>query len=372
MTDGQPRHSRRALMRTAGITAAAGAFAAYGHGSVSARGRAPAAGNFPETPEWNFVFVNHVTTNPFWVPTIYGIEDAAALLGLPEAQWTGSDSSDVGEMVNTFEAAIAGGANGIAVALVDLEAFNEPVQAALDAGIPVVSYNADAPNARMSYTGQDLYGSGFAMGQRIVEIVGEGKVGLFIATPGQLNIQPRIDGALDAIAESGAAIEAQDIATGPDLSEELANIEAWYLGNTDAVGMFAVDAGSTQGVAQVVQSQSARDAGSPRCRRLRPAPDYGRVARRGCDRLHHRPAAVPAGLPAGDLPLPAQPVRRRGPPTGDEHRSGLPRPSGGAAVPRHVEPVRGRLRRAAGRRSGRCPSGTGNHRRLSHNTKPRE
>ena len=116
-------------MRAAGISAAAGAFAAYGHGSVSARGRAPAAGNFPETPEWNFVFVNHVTTNPFWVPTIYGIEDAAALLGLPEVQWTGSEVSDIGEMVNAFEAAIAGGANGIAVSLVDLEAFNEPVQA---------------------------------------------------------------------------------------------------------------------------------------------------------------------------------------------------------------------------------------------------
>jgi simple sugar transport system substrate-binding protein len=261
MTDGHPLTSRRALLRAAGATAAAGAFAAYGHGRVSARGRAPAAGNFPETPAWQFVFVNHVTTNPFWPPTIYGLEDASAMLGIPTPQWTGSESADVGEMVNAFEAAIAGGANGIAVALVDLEAFNDPVQEALDAGIPVVSYNADAPNARLSYTGQDLYASGFAMGQRIVELVGEGKVALFIATPGTLNIQPRIDGALDAIAESGAAIDAQDIATGPDVNEELNNIEAWYLGNTDAVGMFAVDAGSTQGVAQVVQSQNARDQG---------------------------------------------------------------------------------------------------------------
>jgi simple sugar transport system substrate-binding protein len=113
----------------------------------------------------------------------------------------------------------------------------------------------------LSYTGQDLYASGFAMGQRIVDLVGEGKVGMFIATPGSLNIQPRIDGALDAIAESGAAIDAQDIATGPSLEEELNNIEAWWLGNTDAVGMFAVDAGSTQGVAQVVQRQNARDQG---------------------------------------------------------------------------------------------------------------
>ena len=80
-------------------------------------------------------------------------------------------------MVNAFEAAIAAEADGIAVSLVDLEAFNDPIEQALDAGIPVLSYNADAPNARMAYVGQDLYGSGFAMGERIVEIVGEGKVG---------------------------------------------------------------------------------------------------------------------------------------------------------------------------------------------------
>ena len=99
------------------------------------------------------------------------------------------------------------------------------------------------------------------MGERIVEIVGEGKVALFIATPGQLNIQPRIDGALDAIAESGANIEAEDIASGPLPEEQLNVIEAWYLGNTDAVGMFAVDATSTAAIAQIVQSQSARDQG---------------------------------------------------------------------------------------------------------------
>ena len=39
--------------------------------------------------------------------------------------------------------------------------------------------------------------SGQEMGKRIVDLVGEGDVALFIATPGSLNIQPRIDGAID-------------------------------------------------------------------------------------------------------------------------------------------------------------------------------
>ena len=69
-----------------------------------------------------------------------------------------------------------------------------------------------------------------------MELVGSGKVALFIATPGQLNIQPRIDGAMAAIEESGADIQAEAITTGAALEEELSTVEAWYLGNTTPPG----------------------------------------------------------------------------------------------------------------------------------------
>jgi len=258
--------SRRSFLKTMGAVTAIGLINACTNtgeaggttvGTGAGGGVGAGAGNFPETPEWNFVFVNHVTTNPFFVPTVYGIEDASSILGTTY-QWTGSEIADNGEMVNAMEAAIAAGADGIGVAVVDLEAFNGPTDDALGDGIPVLSYNADAPNSRLAYVGQDLYGSGYEMGLRIVELVGSGQVALFIATPGQLNIQPRIDGAMDAITESGADIQAEAIATGADLTEELNTVEAWYVANQDATGMFAVDAGSTQAVGQVVQSQDAR------------------------------------------------------------------------------------------------------------------
>lgn len=257
------RSSRRNVLKAMGVMGAAGVLEACTKKTASSDGTAAATGgvgDFPATPEWNFVFVNHVTTNPFFTPTQYGISDASAALGT-KFQWTGSESSDITEMVNAFETAIASKADGIAVCLVDLQAFNDPIDRALAAGIPVISYNADAPNNRLAYVGQDLFGSGVEMGKRIVEQVGTGKVGLFIATPGQLNIQPRIDGALQAIKDSGANIKATSIETGADLNDELSTIEAWWLGNTDAVGMYAVDAGSTQGIGQVVEKQNARDAG---------------------------------------------------------------------------------------------------------------
>jgi simple sugar transport system substrate-binding protein len=230
--------------------------AAAGMAAMTRTAQAAETGPLPEHKRWKLVFVNHVTTNPFFVPTQYGIQDACAYFGC-DYQWTGSETAVVGEMVNSMNAAIAGKADGIAVAIVDPKAFNGPTEAALQAGIPVFSYNADAPasseNKRLAYIGQDLYKSGFEMGQKIVDLVGSGHVALFIATPGQLNIQPRIDGAAAAIKASGKPITFDEIATGATIDEELPKIKAYYLGHQDVKGMFAVDAGSTQSIGQVMQ-----------------------------------------------------------------------------------------------------------------------
>ena len=246
---------RAQLLRRAGLGAAALSLpAGILAGSAAAAGDAATA--FPKHPKWKFVFVNHVTTNPFFVPTQYGAEDACATLGC-SFQWTGSAKADVSEMVNAFNAAISAKANGIAIAITDNKAFNGPTDRALKAGIPVVSYNADASagagNNRLAYIGQDLYQSGVKMGERIVSLVGKGDVLLSIATPGQLNIQPRIDGAIAAIKKSGKPITPHTLATGPDLNEELAKIDSYYLGHKSLKGMFAVDAGSTQGTGQVMK-----------------------------------------------------------------------------------------------------------------------
>src|SRR5213079_1108103 len=122
--------------------------------------------------------------------------------------------------------AITGGANGIGVCLIDKKAFNAPTDAALKAKIPVVAYNADEPsNSRLCYIGQDLFVSGQEMGKRIVELVPSGDVALFIATPGSLNIQPRIDGATQAIKASGKPITTKAIASGAELNDELSRID---------------------------------------------------------------------------------------------------------------------------------------------------
>ena len=234
---------RRALMR--GVTAG-GAAALLAAAAARTGARAADAPPFPEHPRWKFVFVNHVTANPFFVPCQYGIQDACALLGV-DYQWTGSETSDVAQMVNAMNTSVAGKADAIAVCLVDPKGFDKPVENALAAGIPVFSYNADShTNKRLAYIGQDLFLSGQMMGERIVKLVEKGKVAIFIATPGQLNLQPRYDGAADAIKKSGADIQLSMIATAPAANESLSKIDAYYLGNQDVKGMFGTGGGDTQ------------------------------------------------------------------------------------------------------------------------------
>jgi len=258
--------SRRRLLEGAGLfsaTAAASALIAACTSSSSssatptqgASSAAATVGNFPKTPAWQFWFVNHVTTNPFFVPTQSGMKDAAALLGLPAPKWGGSTTSSATEMVSYLNTAIAAKANGIATTVITATSFTTPVKNAMDAGIPVISYNADGvvtngvPDIgtnRLCYVGQALYNSGVAMGNRIKSLISSpGEVVIFIATPGSGNIQPRFDGAVSVLKPAGFTVKSA--ATGALTSGEGAAEKAFLTGAKATLkGAFAVDAGSTQ------------------------------------------------------------------------------------------------------------------------------
>ncbi len=263
MKDG---HTRRKLLTGTGLvsaTAAASALLAAcssgsSSGSTSSTSAAKStAGNFPKTPAWQFWFVNHVYSNPFFVPTQYGFQDAAALLDIPTPKWGGSAStSSVPEMVSYLNTAVAAKANGIATTVINSTGFTAPVMSAMNAGIPVISYNADGTvngkgvpdigTNRLCYVGQALYQSGQAMGNRIKTLVTTpGEIVIFIATPGTGNIQPRYDGAASVLTPLGFKVS--EIATGAATSAEEGAENAYILAHKSSLkGAFAVDAGSTQ------------------------------------------------------------------------------------------------------------------------------
>jgi simple sugar transport system substrate-binding protein len=257
--------TRRRLLSGAGLvsaTAAASALLTACSSSSSTAAASSGSGAFPSTPSWQFWFVNHVTTNSFFVPTQNGLADAAKLLGLPTPKWTGSTNSISAQMVAQINAAVAAKAAGIATVLTDSTSFTTPVANAMSAGIPVVSYNADGdvnkgvPNIgtnRLCYVGQALYTSGQQLGERIKSLVPTpGEIVIFIATPGQANIQPRYDGAASVLTPLGYTVN--EVTTNANTALELGNEKAYLLGHKNVKGAFAVDGGSTSFLAAALKA----------------------------------------------------------------------------------------------------------------------
>jgi simple sugar transport system substrate-binding protein len=258
--------TRRKLIKGTGLvsaTAAASALLAACSSSSSSTAAAATkstAGNFPKTPAWQFWFVNHVTTNSFFVPTQYGFEDAAALLNLPTPKWTGSTTSVASQMVAQINAAISAKAAGIATTLINSSSFTTPVANAMSAGIPVLSYNADGlvsksgvadiGTNRLAYVGQALFTSGQQLGQRIKSMTSPGLVPIFIETPGTGNIQPRYDGAASILTPAGYSVAEITTTTVP--ATILANEKAYLLAHKNVKGAFAVDSTSTSFLAQAL------------------------------------------------------------------------------------------------------------------------
>jgi simple sugar transport system substrate-binding protein len=255
--------SRRRLLEGAGLfsaTAAASALIAACSSSNSSSA-APStsvksvAGNFPTTPKWKFTFVNHVTDNSFFTPTQYGFADCAALLGLPTPAWTGALSTQptVPTMLSAFNDAVTAGSPGIATTVVSATSFVSPINSALAAGIPVVTYNANgstsSPTNGLAYVGQDLYVSGQEVGARLASLLksGDTVVG-FIAQPGSLNIQPRLDGAYASLSAAGISVEFTNkgVDTGASATQEAQVLPAFLQSHGSKLqGVFAVDGGDT-------------------------------------------------------------------------------------------------------------------------------
>src|ERR1039458_3922765 len=88
----RPGFDRRAFLRRTALTGvAAGSVGSL----LSACGSSASSGSgassiFGTSKSYKFTLVNHVTTNPFFVPTQYGAADACKLLGCTY-QWTGSE-----------------------------------------------------------------------------------------------------------------------------------------------------------------------------------------------------------------------------------------------------------------------------------------
>ncbi|MGC9399685.1 MAG: sugar-binding protein, partial [Anaerolineae bacterium] len=120
-----------------------------------------------------------------------------------EVLYVASVESDAAEQARVVEDVIAKGVDGIGISCNDPTACIDPINKAVEAGIPVMTWDSDSPDSkRFTYLGVDNYEGGQAAGELLVKFMGEeGKVALLTGVPGAFNLEERIRGFKDYVAD---------------------------------------------------------------------------------------------------------------------------------------------------------------------------
>jgi ribose transport system substrate-binding protein len=132
-----------------------------------------------------------------------GAERAAQEFGDVEVLWNAPASADQLKQKEILESYITQRVDGIAISALNGGFLTETINRAIDAGIPVTTWDSDAPaSKRMAFYGVDDLASGRIMGEQAIALLnGKGKVAV-ISSLGATNLQNRLNGVTEALAKA--------------------------------------------------------------------------------------------------------------------------------------------------------------------------
>ncbi len=180
----------------------------------------------PSQPDLDIIMVQHALCewDLFWCVVERGIADAARDLNV-NVTVLGPDKFDLEQVARLIDEAAAAQPDGMGVTITDPVLFKEPLEHAIDAGIPVIGYNVGAgPRADgipyLTYVGMDEYVGGYVIGQRLA--TQDGILGLrgvcINHAVGHVGLDARCQGFMDALTEYEIEAQVLDV-TGADRTE---------------------------------------------------------------------------------------------------------------------------------------------------------
>ena len=124
-----------------------------------------------------------------------GAEREAAKLGNVDVLWRGPENADQLRQKEILESFITQRVDGIAITCLNGDFLTETINRAMDSGIPVVTWDADAPKSkRIAFYGIDDRAAGRILGERTVELLGGKGTVAIITSVGAVNLQRRLEG----------------------------------------------------------------------------------------------------------------------------------------------------------------------------------
>jgi ribose transport system substrate-binding protein len=159
-----------------------------------------------------------------------------------ECLYLGSVSSDMAEQARVIADAVAQGVDAIGVSCNNPAGCVEPINAAIAAGIPVMTWDSDSPESqRFTYLGVSNYEGGRAAGELLVRAMGEtGQVALLTGVPGAANLEERIAGFRDYVAQFPGIEIVTTVACNDDINLGVQVVEETMQAYPDLDGWFFV------------------------------------------------------------------------------------------------------------------------------------
>jgi ribose transport system substrate-binding protein len=132
-----------------------------------------------------------------------GAEQAAKELGNVEILWSAPLIADHRKQKEMLESFITRKVDGIAISCVNADSLTPSINKAVDAGIPVVTWDSDAPNSkRLAFYGIDDLAAGRTLGEQAIELLkGQGEVAI-MTSAGSTNLERRLEGIRDALSKA--------------------------------------------------------------------------------------------------------------------------------------------------------------------------
>ncbi|VBB09076.1 Hypothetical protein LUCI_4362 [Lucifera butyrica] len=215
-------------------------------------------------------FIPIVDTGAYWSPMKKAAEEEAKKLGYNLVFKTSppSEQAKNEKHIGFLEEAIANKAAGIAIAPMDPDMFDRKVKEAKDAGIPVVTFDADVKTKsnRVAYVGTDNKLAGEELGKKGAEYlkmkgISAGKIALVAVnltqttmTYRQAGIKAGFDSVMGPDAKNFTWLEA--IQDNDQSSESKRQLEGQIIANPDMVAVFSLGSeGPDTGVMEAIKSQ---------------------------------------------------------------------------------------------------------------------
>lgn len=203
-----------------------------------------------------------VSNNPFWNAVVEGIDSAKEYLAdqnvtVDVIEFDDFDGQAFAEAIDTC---VVKGYDAITTVGV-ADTLVPAIDRATKAGIPVYTFNSDPEkeSARVAFVGQDLYGAGETVGEKLVELMGDkGKVGIIT---GLYNVNAHELRRQGIEAELGKydGIEIVGTVENHDSGDEAYTATKDFItANPDITGI-AVTAGGPHGAAKAIEELNKQD-----------------------------------------------------------------------------------------------------------------